>query len=317
MSVADALRGCPVDLIHLQYGGCIEETPVAARLAKMPRILGTFHVDSTYNLEGQGDGVADRTLEHIAVHSLDRAIAVSHATKASWAKRAHYPSPRIVTVHNGVNLQRFARRIDRATARAGLGLPDNGAIIVGGVGALDTRKGFIYLIEAVSLLVNRGAPVILALAGVGPLRLQLELHATRYGIRDRVRFLGHCSDVQVAYDSFDIVALSSLCEALPFVALEAMAHELPVVATAVAGVPEIITPETGMLVPPRDPAALAAALEVLVRSASRRTSMGKAGRVRVCRQFDESKMVRATIDVYREMLRPTTFLRRPFAGTVS
>ena len=98
--------------------------------------------------------------------------------------------------------------------------------------------------------------------------------------------------------------LPSLCEALPYALLEAMAARLPAIGTRVGGVPEIIVEgETGLIVPPRDSHALAAALWRLIESSDPRLRMGELGRERIVRHFDEKEMVRQTLDLYRELLR--------------
>jgi glycosyltransferase involved in cell wall biosynthesis len=119
-------------------------------------------------------------------------------------------------------------------------------------------------------------------------------------LADVVRFLGYQSNVQRVLDALDVFALPSLCEALPYAVLEAMATELPVVGAAVGGVPEMIAEgENGLLVPPRDADQLAAKLSVLLTDADMRARLGVAGRERVVRDFQESDMVRKTVDVYR------------------
>jgi glycosyltransferase involved in cell wall biosynthesis len=124
------------------------------------------------------------------------------------------------------------------------------------------------------------------------------------GLADRVRFLGQCSDVGLVYDACDVFVLSSLCEACPYALLEAMAHELPVVATRVGGVPEIVVDgETGFLAAPRDAESLAGALAKLIDSPELRRRQGQAARERVVKHFHEADMVRRTIQLYRELLR--------------
>jgi glycosyltransferase involved in cell wall biosynthesis len=182
-------------------------------------------------------------------------------------------------------------------------LPDREAIVIGGIGRLDPVKGYDSLIQVVARLVAEFPNVILALAGSGPDRERLNRIARESGIESRVRFLGFHADVRPVYQAFDVFAMPSLSEALPYAVLEAMASGLPVVGTIVGGVPEIIVPgETGLLVPPRDPNALAESLRILLRDAGLRARMGTAGRERVMRHFHERDMVRRTMDLYRSMV---------------
>ncbi len=300
--LARLIRASRLDLFHTQNTGC-EESPVAARLAGVRRVIGTFHVDSTYDLHSTRSGPAHRLLEHVSNRCLDVAIAVSEETGRDWVRRTHLPAGRVVTIHNGIDPDRFVRRYSRADARQRLGLPADG-LIVGGVGRLDEAKGFEYLIAAAAQLRAEFPGLCVAVAGTGPLREHLEAEAARLGVSEQVRFLGFQSDVQLALDALDVFAMPSRCEALPYALLEAMATELPAVGAAVGGVPEVIVPgETGLVVPPREPGQFAAALRTLLRDADLRARMGVAGRERVVRHFHERDMVRRTIQVYRDALR--------------
>ena len=298
-------------IFHTQHTGC-EEAPVAARLAKHPRVLGTFHVDSTYDLENARGGLIYRALERLSNRCLHRAIAVSEATKRDWVRRTGIPADRVVTIHNGVDAHHFQRGRSQAAARQELGLPNDGRLIVGGVGRLDAAKGFAYLIEAAAMLAADFPQLHLAIAGQGGLREELEELARRFGVANRVQFLGQCADVRIVYDALDVYAMPSLCEALPYALLEAIAHELPVAAATVGGIPEVIVEgETGFLTPPRDATALAAALRSLIESQDLRLRLGRAGRERVSRHFTEADCVQKTIDVYRQMLGGATTAASP------
>lgn len=291
------------DVFHTQNTGC-EETAVAARLAGYPQVLGTFHVDSTYDLKNERGGVSYRLLERISNRCLHRAIAVSEATKQDWVRRSGIPADRVVTIHNGVDAQYFQRGRSQAAARQELGLPTDGRLIVGGVGRLDAAKGFAYLIEAVAILAADFPQLHVAIAGQGGLRGELEELARRLDVADRVQFLGQCADVRVAYDALDVFAMPSLCETIGYALLEAMGHELPTVGATVGGIPEVIVEgETGFLTPARDEMKFAAALRPLLESQELRLRFGRAGRERVSRHFTEADCVQKTLEVYREMLK--------------
>jgi glycosyltransferase involved in cell wall biosynthesis len=300
--LARRFRRQPIDLLHTNNTGC-EESAVAARLARIPCVLGTFHVDSTYDLRRERGGPAHRILEYLSNHCLDRAIAVSRATQRDWGRRTRLGPERVCTIHNGIDPDRFRRRLPREQARRQLGLPTDGRPILAGVGRLEEAKGFRYLLEALALLTPRYPTLTAILAGDGPLRPSLRADAARLGIGDRLLFAGFRNDVQLIYDAADIFVLPSLAETLGYAFLEAMATELPAVGTTVGGIPEVIVHgETGFLVPPRNPVALAEALQPLLDSGDLRRRLGQAGRQRVVRHFDEKDMVRRTIQVYREMV---------------
>jgi glycosyltransferase involved in cell wall biosynthesis len=278
---------------------------VAARLAGVAHILGTFHVAPGSDLRQKRSTIRHRALEYVSNHCLDCAIAVSDATRDDWIGRTRLPPRRVVTIPNGVDANHFRRQGQegRAEARRALGIESDGALLLGGVGRLDEVKGFDILLEAFAQLAGAYRRLHVVLAGRGPMREALELQAARLGIFGRVHFLGFRSDVRQVYEALDVLALSSLSETLSYALLEGMAMELPAVGSRVGGVPEVIAPgQTGFLVPPRDAGALAAALRPLLDSAELRNRMGSTGRQRVLRQFSEEQMVERTLGVYRQML---------------
>lgn len=289
-----------VDLYHAQNTGC-EESPIAARLAGVPIVLGTFHTDSTYDLFGERSGIAHRMIEWVSNRCLHHAIAVSEATKQDWVRRTRIAEDKVTTIHNGVCPDKYRRRIPHHDAKQRLGLSSD-SVVIGAVGRLDHAKGHADLIDAYAACAGKHPSSLLAIAGTGPLREALQQQATRLGLQDRVVFLGHCDDVHLVYDALDVYAMPSLCEALPFALLEAMAHELPAVTSRAGGMPEVVVEgETGLLVDVRDSRGLSRALDTLLSDAELRVRFGKAGRERVERRFTEERMVRETLKVY-EML---------------
>jgi glycosyltransferase involved in cell wall biosynthesis len=299
--LARLLRPHPVDLFHTQNTGC-EESPVAARLAGVRRVVGTFHVGPNADLRFERSGPRHRVLEAVSNRCLRTAIAVSDATGRDWVRRSRVPAGRVVTIRNGIDPDRFRRRQPKTDARRRLGLPTD-SLIVGGVGRLDESKGFDDLVRAAVVLRSEFLSLCVVIAGDGPQRAELEAEAARLGVSDQVRFLGFQPDVQATLDAFDVFAMPSRTEALPYALLEAMATGLPAVAAAVGGVPEVVAPgETGFLIAPRDPPGLAASLRQLLADADLRERMGAAGRERVVRHFHERDMVRQTVGVYRDLL---------------
>lgn len=299
--IARRIAGQPIDLFHAQNTGC-EEMPIGCRWGGVRRVLGTFHVDSTTDLERSRNRLVHRSLEWVSNRCLHQAIAVSEATKRNWVERTHLRSEQVTVIHNGIDPQVICRRQSPLASRQGLGLPPSG-LIIGGMGRLDRVKGFSHLIEALAILRPEFPELYLAIAGTGPLADQLAQEAAARGIADRVVLLGFCRDVNLFLDALDVFVLSSLAEALPFALLEAMGHALPVVGTQVGGVPEVVVPEaTGRLVPPRDSVALAAAIGPLLHGSELRQRFGRAGYERVGRHFREADMVQKTLKIYRQML---------------
>jgi glycosyltransferase involved in cell wall biosynthesis len=143
----------------------------------------------------------------------------------------------------------------------------------------------------------------LLLAGDGPLRRAVEARIALGGQAGRVQLLGPRDDIPALLRAADIFVLSSRWEGLPLAVVEAMMAGLPVVATAVGGIPEtVLHGETGLLVPPGDAHALASALHRLLQDADLRRRMGEAGRQRAMAWFTQQRMVDATIALYRQIL---------------
>jgi teichuronic acid biosynthesis glycosyltransferase TuaC len=222
-------------------------------------VLATAHRADVLDLPARGPASAARVTE--AVERVDQIMTVSRAIRAA-AESHGRPRRPIAVVPNGADTSVFFPR-DPAEARTRLGLPADERIVTY-VGKLVERKGVDTLVEAMGLLARRpgGAPLLVA-AGIGEMRGALEARARELGLGERVRFVGKVAhdDVALWMAAGDVFVLPSLSEGLPTVVCEAMACARPVVATAVDGTPEIVREgETGFLVPPREPRALADAL---------------------------------------------------------
>jgi glycosyltransferase involved in cell wall biosynthesis len=163
---------------------------------------------------------------------------------------------------------------------------------------LHPQKGHAYLLTAAAQV--RDATFILA--GDGPLRADLEGRARELGIAERCVFLGHRSDVPDLLAAADLFVLPSLFEGLPLSVLEAMAAQRPVVATAIGGTDEAVTHElTGLLVPPRDPAALASAIRRIRSDPALAHRLAAAGRDRVEREFSSVVTGHKVMSIYDDI----------------
>ena len=181
--------------------------------------------------------------------------------------------------------------LDPAEARRACGLDAEQGFLVGYLGALEDKKGIEDLLQAAEA---SGVPrVQVALAGEGSLASRLS---------GRCLLLGQLADPRPFLRALDVFAFPSHQEALPFAVLEAMAASRPVVATRVGGIPEAVEDRvSGLLVPPRDPPALAAALRRLAEEPGLARALGQAARARVERDFSAAGMVERTLAVYRRL----------------
>lgn len=229
-----------------------------------------------------------------------RLIAVSGPIKRELL-RCGYPASKIAVVPNGVDLSRFPLRQVRSDGP--LPIPFDREII-GSVGRLSGEKGQAYLLLAAVRILRERPRAILVLVGEGRAESALRAQAAGLGIADRVLFVGLRRDVPQLLPQFDVFVLPSLREGLPMAALEAMAVGVPVVATAVGDVPRLVTAgETGFLVPPADPDALAVAI---LRTLADPQSSGRracAARALVERDYSAHAMAARTEAVYLHALR--------------
>lgn len=235
-------------------------------------------------------------------------VAVSRHVQDVMIRRIGIPARRVRLIYNGIDTSRFAPDpMRRGHARADLGIAEN-EILIGIVARLAPIKDHVTLLHGFRQLLDRARrPVRLALIGDGPERSAIDDVVRTLRIDERTLRLGERQDIPDLLNALDIYVLSSLNEGMNLTLLEAMGTGLPIVATAVGGNPEIVVPgATGLLVPSRDPTALAAALARLVESDAERLAFGSAGRARILEHFSQATMLRAYMELYR---------RQPLAGS--
>jgi len=176
--------------------------------------------------------------------------------------------------------------------------PDLGVPVVGAVGRLSPEKGIDVLLRAMALVPDARLVVV----GEGPQRPELEALARRLGIAGRVTFAGWADPPWAATWSFDVLAVPSFTEGFGLVVVEAMLAGIPVVATAVGAIPEVVHDQvTGMLVAPGDPSALGAALRTLLGDPDRRRQLAAAARAEAALRFTTQRMASAFEALYAEL----------------
>ncbi|HWI52009.1 MAG TPA: glycosyltransferase family 4 protein [Symbiobacteriaceae bacterium] len=218
----------------------------------------------------------------------DRIVAVSEAVKRALVAQGADPG-RVVVIAGGVDLSAFSGQAPLVPG------------VLCALGRLQTEKGFDVLLKA---LVELKGESRLLIGGEGLLAQELPRLATELGIRNAVDFQGFISDVPGFLSHAGIFVLSSRSEGLGLVVVEAMAAGRPVVATRVGGVPEVVVDgETGLLVPPEDPGALAGAIRRLLADPDLAARMGEAGRRRAQEFFSAGRMADLTVALYEELMR--------------
>jgi glycosyltransferase involved in cell wall biosynthesis len=232
-----------------------------------------------------------------------RATAVTTSCKAN-ARRAlanHWlPAANLRLTHYGIDLAAIRAQAAQPTTRAALGVPED-APLVGTVGRLIPQKGLRFLFAAIPTLLQSAPAAHVLVVGDGELRGALEAQCRALGIAERVHFLGASDQPWRLLAACDVIALPSLFEGLPLTTLEALAAERPVVAADVGGTAEVIIPgRTGLLVPPRDVAALAKALARLLAQPDEDARMQREAAA-VVAPYDLPPVVAALSQLYQEL----------------
>lgn len=273
---------------HLSWPFACKSGVRAAWLARVPAIVGTAQL---YLAPAGG------RRPPLVLGLYRRIIAVSEEVKRRYAMELRVPARALVVVRNAIRVP-AAVPMRNAELRAALveGRPD---FVVLTPARLHPQKGHTYLLQAAVQVPD----ATFVLAGDGPLRAELEAAARDLGVAGRCVFLGQRADVPALLAAADLFVLPSLFEGLPVSVLEAMAAERPVVATAIGGTDEAITSEeSGLLVPPKDPAALASAIRRLQADPPFARRLAAAARTRVEREFSSEATARNVMRVYDEVL---------------
>ena len=291
--VANAMRRHRSDGVHtfLFHANLIGR--VAARLAGVRPVISSVRVEERRR--------SHLLLDWLTHRLVDVETCVSESTRRYTHERAGIPLDKLVVIPNGVDAARFA---DPPPPPAEWGLPDD-APVIATVARLDEQKNPMALLAAIADEEGlEGSRPVLAWAGDGPMRGEVEREVARLGLGDRVRLLGRIADVRPLLGRADVFVLASRWEGMPNCVLEAMAAGLPVVATSVGGCPELVEHgETGYLVDPGDTSALSGALCRLLDDADLRLRMGRAARARVRKRFSLDAMAEANVRLYEALSR--------------
>ncbi len=288
------MREYQPDIMHAHLDAGNIAGPIAAWLVGVPAIVTNQHNSNPYR------GRLIRLMDRLLALVTDRIVSVSHQTARLHATQSRISSGKYYIVHSTVNVSDFPFRSQRGDCEF---LDINGSSIVGSVARLSRQKGQVYLLRAFAWVLDRFPDAHLLMVGDGPLRTQLVEEVQRLGIADHVTFTGRRSDVPCILQCLDVFAMSSLWEGCGTAPLEAMSVGVPVVLTPVGGVPEMVIPdETGLLVPPKDPEALASGIvNILDDPASARTR-ALAARKRVEEHFSAEAAAAKTMSLYEELL---------------
>lgn len=292
------LRKLRPAIVHSRNWATFDAIP-AARLAGVRVVVHGEHGRDISDPEGRNR--RRNWIRRVLAPLVSHFVTVSRDLERWLRDDVGLPADRISTIHNGVDLSRFART-DRLESRDKLGLPA-GAIVIGTVGRLDPVKDQAALVHALAALTHAHPEALLIIAGDGPCRQDLARLVGTLGLARRVHLLGECRDVPLVLGAMDLFVLPSIAEGMSNTLLEAMAAGLPVIATRVGGNPELVEDGVnGRLVCAQDPPGLHEAMAAYVDDPHLRALHGKASRERAVECFGLDRMAEAYAGLYRRLL---------------
>ena len=309
--VATLLADIRPEVVHNHmYRAELVGTRAAIALAEAgrprPYVVGTVHSSRVRSPE-------DREVLRLLTPRMDHLVVVSRAIEQKIAEERPSDIP-VSLIYNGVDLVRYDHTDPCCTLREEYGLPD-AVQIVGVVARLEHEKGHPTLLEAWPRVVRRVPNARLLVVGEGSRREELEAQAAALGITDWVVFTSRRDDVPAVTAALDVAVLPSYREAQGLTILEAMALSRPVIASAVGGIPEMIEDgRTGLLVPPHDPEALAAAIIRLLTDHAYADMLAHGGHDLVHERFCVELMVAAIEEIYDEGAAAVRFGEVPAAS---
>jgi glycosyltransferase involved in cell wall biosynthesis len=288
------------DIIHVNSSKMGLIGTVAGRIAGVPKIVFTGHAWAFNEDRSKLQKRILYFLHKLTIKLADVTIVVSATTQRQ------IPVNKTVVIKNGIEEIDF---VDKESARTELrknltATADiDGRTWVGTISELHKNKGLKYIIEALySLKMERGdeAPIpLLIVIGEGERREKLQERINRYGLQNDIFLIGRVENASSLVKAFDIFTLTSITEALPYVILEAGQAGLPIIASAVGGIPEIIDDmDSGILVRPKEPEEIKKSISYLIDHPDKMADFGRKIRQKVLEKFNKEEMVKETIKLY-------------------
>ncbi len=284
--------------IHLIYCADNISKLIGGIAGKMAGVKVVAHCHDDFKEDALG-----KTMRMFYIALLDRILTVSDKVKKFFAvKKKGFQ--KAITVYNGIDAEVFNPQDVSEDLRNELGFKKED-IVIGSIGVIEKDKGHRYLVEAIARLKDEGiANVVCVMCGTGPQEVEIKKLVLNKGLEKEIIFLGFRDDIPRVLKTLDIFALMSLTiESFSMAAVEAMAMEVPVIATNIGGIPEVIDDgKTGIIIPPGNADALCEAIKYLIQNPGVRIQMGKNGRARVLERFTIEQNVRKTEDVFLSLV---------------
>jgi len=299
------IRGEKIDILH-NFGFRPEiYGSLAGRIAKCKGILATVLHNPTEDIPLDYGKLVGGIMNFFrwlfSLFGEDIMVAISKDAKEGLLS-LRFPESKIRVIYSGIDKQSFKKNnLDRKKLLERLGLQSNN-FIIGTLANLKPRKGVSTFINAAKIIVQDYPKARFLIIGRGPLKNNLENQVKSLKLQNQVIFCDYVENITDAYQVFNLMVLPSLTEGLPAVLLEAMAFGVPVVATSVGGVPEIIEDGvSGILIPPKNPQALAEAAVKIYKNAKLSSEMTKNAHIRLEKYFTIDETVRQYEKLYKEL----------------
>ena len=294
-------RSFKPDIVHTHLAKAGALGRIAARIAGVRTVVHTYHGSVFRGYFGQRESAVYLGIERALARITTRIVAITSGQKADLVDLGIAPSSKIVEIPLGLDLDHFRELPAREAALSALGLPREGRYVAI-VARLVPIKDIPTFLRALALVTESLPDVRGLVVGDGPEREAVEGVAHDLGLEERCRFLGWRADLPNVYAASDVVALTSLNEGSPVSVIEAMASGRAVVATAVGGVPDVVSEATGILVPVGDRRGFADAIVSLLRDPDRRAELGRKGREVAVRRFASDRLVADIDRLYIDLL---------------
>lgn len=293
------LRDYAPDILHTHGGTAGFYGRISAKLAGINSTIHTYHGIHYLNFERRIAKYAFTWIDRLLLHITDWILCVAQndfqiGMKAHVVKRS-----KSSVIHNGIDVDKYQTSEKRQYYRE-----MKSGLVVGAVGRLHVQKGHSYLLKAARQVIDRYSATEFVIIGDGELREYLKEQREKLDLQRHVRFIGSQTDIRSHLAEMDVFVLPSLWEGFPIVLLEAMAGRIPIVATRVNGVTEILRDgRDALLVSPKNPVELAQAIITFIEHPELRESLAENAFRKVRMQFHVDDMVRKIEQVYEHVLR--------------
>jgi glycosyltransferase involved in cell wall biosynthesis len=305
LKLARIIRKESVNIVHSQGARADFFTRLAVKFTRRSNLVSTIQMPvERYDVSILRKKIY-RMFDRFSERCVDRFIVVSESLKKTLIDDHRIPLNKVIKIYNGVELDAYKPDVfcqASSEIRKKLRIK-NEIFVIGAIGRMVWQKGFEYLIEAASNVIKEYPEARFLIVGEGPLKGKLKVKSEKLRVENKVIFTGFQTDIKEILSAIDILVIPSLLEGFPMITLEAMAMAKPIIATNIDGITEQITDGiNGILIPPKDPSAMAQAIITLINNREKAKAMGLAARKKVEQEFSVEKMIKDTEKVYLSLV---------------